>query len=102
MFRKSSVSLVGVQWQLFKAAIEVEPVFKNAGSELTITSGTDGKHMESSLHYKGLALDFRTRDINPSIIPRVAASCREVLGPDFDVVQEKDHIHIEFQPKEHK
>lgn len=102
MLRKKSATLEGVQWQMFEAAIEIEPIFKAAGSELTITSGTDGLHNSGSLHYSGLALDFRTRDLNPSVVLRVAASCRTALGVEYDVVVEADHLHIEYQPKEHK
>lgn len=97
---KPAASLVGVQWQMFDAAIKIEPLFHAVGSDCVITSGTDGKHKPNGLHHVGMALDFRTRDLSPSDCHRVAGSCSAVLGRDYDVVLEVDHIHIEFQPKE--
>lgn len=64
---------------------------------MVITSITDGKHKEGSLHYKGLAFDLRLpRNIQPTIM---ANELRVALGSGFDVVLEADHIHVEFDPK---
>lgn len=68
--------------------------------DMTITSGTDGKHMEGSKHYTGDALDIRS-----SVFPDYDArslfliELRNRLGKDYDIVIEKDHIHIEYDPK---
>lgn len=94
---KPGVNLLGVQWQLFEASIKIEPIFNSAGAELVITSGVDGKHMIESLHYKGLALDFRTRDLKDP--QDILKAVKAMLGQEFDVVLEKDHLHVEFQPK---
>lgn len=67
--------------------------------ELTITSGGDGKHMVGSRHYTGEAIDIRSRDMSEVQKKRVVAMLVAVLGSDFDVVLEKDHIHIEFHPE---
>jgi conjugal transfer mating pair stabilization protein TraG len=64
-----------------------------------ITSGNDAQHMAGSLHYQDRALDFRTRDLSPVDVQRWAAAIRSRLGPDYDVVIESDHIHIEHDPK---
>ena len=71
------------------------------GVHCVITSGTEGKHMEGSLHYKNLAWDLRTRNLKD---PGSAADkLREKLGKDWDVLYgdkyHLDHIHVEFQPK---
>ena len=94
---KDGVNLEGVQWQMFRAAIIAEEIFAKYGSELVITSANDGKHKDNSLHYKGLALDLRTWHI----AGREGAVVRELqraLGNDFDIVLEKDHIHLELDP----
>lgn len=97
---KAGAKLDGVQWRMFDAAIKAEAVFQQAGADLVITSGSDGKHKPTSLHYKGLALDFRTRDLRPpSAVINVAHRLRAALGADFDVVVEGDHIHLEYDPK---
>ncbi len=63
--------------------------------EMVITSTYEGNHSESSLHYANLAIDIRK---NLSKI----LSFKEIklyLGPDYDVILEADHIHIEYDPK---
>jgi hypothetical protein len=67
--------------------------------ELVITSVTDGKHSPNSLHYVGYAFDMRTRDLSQVDKKNLAVDLREALGQEFDVVVEKTHIHVEFQPK---
>jgi len=67
--------------------------------DATITSGNDSTHSADSLHYIGHALDFRIRDIPEAILPKIIARVKEALGPDFDVVEEGNHVHIEYQPK---
>lgn len=62
---------------------------------VTITSGTDGKHMAGSRHYIGAALDFRTSNLTKKEVTRFMDKMRERLGPDYDVVLESDHVHVE-------
>lgn len=76
----------------------VAEAYAEHGFQCVITSGTDGKHGVNSLHYKGLALDFRTRHLPPGVAGKIAARCRERLGNDYDIVVEGDHIHGEYDP----
>ena len=68
--------------------------------DITITSGTDGKHKVGSKHYSSEALDIRIFNF-PSdqdqdlFIYRLKAR----LGKDYDVILEKDHIHVEYDVK---
>ena len=96
---KDGANLQGVQWQMFDAALKVEDVYAKYGHELTITSGSDGRHSAQSLHYKGLALDFRTRNVPPTQLPKIEREIKQTLGPAYDVVYEGDHFHIEYDPK---
>ena len=64
---------------------------------MTITSGNDGKHMKNSLHYEDKAIDIRTRDMNYPV--GTTLFIRKALGKNYDVILERDHIHIEYQPK---
>ena len=72
---------------------------------VVVTSGNDGKHMDTSLHYKNLALDFRTgHNWDAPLMSEDEARelCEELkarLGMGFDVVLEKDHAHVEYDPK---
>lgn len=70
---------------------------KHRVSVLVITSANDGAHMSESKHYSGEAIDLRSRTLRD--VFAVAADLRSELGPDFDVCIEKDHIHIEYDPK---
>lgn len=69
------------------------------GREAIVTSGNDGQHMPGSLHYKGLAMDLRTRDQTHAKITAFATRLQMEIGDDYDVVVEKDHIHVEYDPK---
>lgn len=61
------------------------------GLEPTCTSGNDGKHGERSLHYADRALDLRFWDL----LEVYAQKLRDCLPEYYDVVVEKDHVHIE-------
>lgn len=65
-----------------------------------ITSASDGKHGPNSLHYKGRALDLRTNNVPRHALSALHADLKSALGPQFDVVLETDHIHLEYDPKE--
>jgi len=68
--------------------------------EIWITSGIDGMHALNSLHYALRAIDVRIRNFpTRSAIDAFAQSLREELGAAYDVLIEKDHIHVEFDPK---
>lgn len=96
---KEGVKLEGVQWRVFHAAIIAESVLESFGVKLVITSCMDGKHKDGSLHYKGLAFDARSRDLAPSFQVHARDEMKKRLGKDYDVVLEKDHFHIEYDPK---
>jgi len=66
-----------------------------------ITSTTDGKHMPGSLHYKGLAVDLRIRDLAPDEQKRYYNDLKFALSKLCDVILEKDHIHVEYQPSKY-
>lgn len=68
------------------------------GRECIITSARDGQHSANSLHYVGKAMDIRTRDQPDAEIQVCASKLRDKLGPDYDVVVESTHIHIEYDP----
>lgn len=65
-----------------------------------ITSGIDGSHSTTSLHFQLCALDVRTRTFRTLADKRAfAEAVREELGKDYDVVLERTHLHVEFDPK---
>lgn len=96
---KHGVKLFGMRPELGAALTVVEGVFRDAGYPATVTSVTDGSHSNASLHYTGCALDLRTRDIPQGELEILKTTMRDRLTIEFDVVLEKDHFHIEYQPK---
>lgn len=72
---------------------------------VVITSGTDGAHMKGSLHYKGAALDVRTKNF-PSVRAKrtFLQAVLTRLGSGYEGFLEHEggvheHIHIEWDPK---
>jgi hypothetical protein len=91
--------------QMTLAAQIVDGTYAMFGTlECWITSANDGKHMETSWHYKGRALDFRTHNFvgdKKKLLEKV----KEHLGKNYDVVLEapdspNEHLHVEYDPKE--
>lgn len=98
---KPGVDLDGLRAVMWDAAAKASAAFDRYGYQFVITSGLDGKHSANSLHYKGLALDIRSRHIAPqSAKLKVLAELQAALGKDFDVILEADHYHVEYDPEE--
>jgi hypothetical protein len=98
---KHGVRIHGLRPEMTLAAFIVSGVYEEYGFPCVITSAIDGKHSVGSFHYAGAALDFRTRDIlDASKRAMLTEEVRNRLGPDFDVVAEVDHMHVESQPKQ--
>jgi hypothetical protein len=97
--KDSFVNLKDVSWRMFYAAISVEKICEEFGVPCVITSANDGKHSDDplSLHYDGLALDFRTRDITADRHEAFAERVRGALPPDYYVRLESDHLHIQYK-----
>ena len=111
--KDSSVKLDGIQPIMRHAMRWADWIWKDLGQECVITSGTEATkdgdliHSAGSLHYSGLALDFRTRYFNDGG-DKAAYELEKALndvnrGLDsgkFEVIQHKTHIHVEFEPNE--
>jgi len=96
---KKDVRILGLRPELALALFICEQVYRDVDTELVITSVIDGKHALGSLHYTGSAVDLRIRNLPDGEAERVRDHIAERLGNDFDAVLERDHIHLEFQPK---
>lgn len=96
---KQGVKAAGLQPEILLAIAEAREVWREFDAELVITSLLDGRHMKDSLHYKGLAVDLRTRHLLKPDRATAAARLRVALGPEYDVVLHTTHIHVEHDPK---
>lgn len=99
---KSGVSLNGCRIEILRTIPDIMLIFHQHGVAPVVTSGTDGTHSPRSLHYEGLALDWRTRDLPGGPMGKTAEIVRDLiadrLGAAYDVVQEATHIHVEYDP----
>lgn len=103
---KAGVSVDGLKAPLRQKLQEVGMAYHSVtGQIMRITATTDGKHMSGSKHYTGNAIDVGIRSSSTfqffakAIQLALVAAIKAVLGPDYDVVLESDHIHIEHDPK---
>jgi len=107
---KEGVKLNGIRPELQIGLMVCDSVYRQRGLELVITSCADGSHKAESLHYKGLAADLRLPSRSGEGVPFAAdakaedaatvAAIRDGVGPDFDVVLERDHIHLEWNQEQ--
>lgn len=96
---KDGVKPAGMRPELLLGMIVALSVYQKYEYDFVITSLLDSKHSRGSLHYSGAAVDLRTRHMKQEHKRLIANEINEALGPDYDVILEKDHIHMEFQPK---
>lgn len=94
---KMGVRLHGIKAEIVMAVLVAEGIWANEDETLVITSVIDGTHMRASIHYTGGAIDFRVPGSKAVTLRNRLAGA---LGDDYDVVEEGDHIHVEWQPKE--
>lgn len=95
---KPTVSVKGIDGRLLAVIFEVNRILEKYQRELYITSICDGKHMTGSLHYKGLAFDFRYPTKDETTLRYIITELRASFDIFCDIVLESDHIHIEFDP----
>ena len=95
---KDGVKASDVKLQVIDALLIMQLVLQRFNYDLVVTSLSDSKHKDTSLHYRGYAVDIRTRDMKVQEVPTVVRECRIALGKAYDVVQESDHIHVEYDP----
>ena len=101
IYIKPGVDISNIQPQMVMATLILHAIYREQfKSDLTITSGRDGKHRHV-LHYVGQALDFRIRNLIASDQERVEGLATEALGDQYDAIREVNpgHLHVEFDPR---
>jgi len=102
---KLGAKLVGLKTEILVGLLIIEKVIESYGFDTVITEGTGGQHMPNSLHYKGLAVDIRSKTLNlPTNKQNVIKEAKLFLGDEYDFIIENEdqlneHFHLEFQPK---
>lgn len=83
-------------------------ITKELNCEMTVTHVCDGKHNPGTLHPTGDAADVRIKDFDGNMLDISAMdrqSAQRVVDlfkermPGYDIILEKDHIHLEYDPK---
>lgn len=96
---KPGVVFTKLRPEIYNTFPVIDKEFEAIGKIAVITSAEEGKHKRDSLHYEGLAIDLRTFHLKSPQQSAMVKSLQKKLGPDYDVVWEKDHIHVEFDPE---
>ena len=105
LFIKPSAKLKGLQPEILIGLRVLEDVLDKYGYDTVITEATGGSHMEESLHYKGLALDIRSKHIVlKDTKTKIMLEVKLALQDDYDFLLENpnspnEHFHLEFDPK---
>lgn len=98
-FKDPSLSLSNLSPQMVLGMVIASDLYSRHGQDVVITSINDGNHSTTSLHYSGNAVDLRIHYFTEEQTESVFNALKSILTIDFDVVLEKDHIHLEYQPK---
>lgn len=79
----------------------VAAMYARRNFSAVLTSGDDSHETRpKSLHHKGEAADYRIRYIPASSLAFIVSDIKDVLEPaGYDVKPEKDHLHVEYDPK---
>ena len=84
-----------VSRQIRRAIGTVHSLHQQKGEDLFITSLREGTHSAGSLHYDGQAFDSR-----PGQVTRAEAlKALNAISPFYDVIDETDHLHVEWDQK---
>lgn len=98
MLIKLGVSIKYLNREIRRQLNLIDYIYRQHGEEVVIVSTREGNHSPSSLHYTDNAIDIRspaTRNMK-SILQKLN---KHIDAASFDIVNEKNHIHIEYDPK---
>ena len=96
---KSDVKITGIRPEMILGIIVATRVYDEMDYEFVITSGLEGTHSKTSLHYAGAAIDIRTRHLPAGAAQAARDAIANALTNEYDVILEGNHIHLEWQPK---
>jgi hypothetical protein len=107
---KTGVSCIELHPAIRYALDVTDSVYRSMfGKQPVVTSLSDSVHKDDSKHYgapgdvRARAFDLRTvkAPLTQAETAKLASNLRNQLGPRFQVIVEKDHIHCEYDPKEY-
>jgi len=94
---KAGVKIAGIRPELLMGLMVANSIIDyEFNTDMVITACTDGIHMTGSKHYVGQAVDIRISNLSTPVA--VVDRLKFELDGLFDIVLEKDHIHMEYDP----
>lgn len=102
---KPGAQIIGIEAPILLGVLVLKTVLDKYGLDTVITEGTGGEHSQGSLHYRGLALDVRSKHILDSGLKhQILTEARVLLNGEFDLIlesegQPSEHFHIEVDCK---
>ena len=97
---KNGVNPTGIKPELLLVLMVADQVYAEAGYECVITSLVDSTHSDTSRHYQGCAVDFRTRHLaNGNMAMEITNEIRKRLERHYMVLFEHNHIHVSYKPR---
>lgn len=101
---KHGVNPTRVEPEILLAIMIAQSVYADHGFDCVITSLRDPApgRKPNSLHTRDLicrAVDFRITHLPNEMVANICTSIALRLPDGYDVVQETDHLHVEWDPK---
>jgi len=93
---KSTVRLIGIDHRLADVLDECCMWSARNVVDVEVNAIDDGAHMAGSLHGFGLAIDLDTVGDKRADLKLLHEWLRRRLHPQYDVVLEGDHVHVEW------
>jgi len=95
---KHGVQMHGLKRSMEKPLDFLDKTFLMLGVDFVVTDAMRPLNgNEKSLHPKGHAIDFRTRDLSHLQKAALLVLLTKYLGNDYDVIEYDTHMHIEYQ-----
>jgi hypothetical protein len=97
---KTGVNPIGVRPEVLLIIMIADQVYTEYKHACIVTSINDSTHSDTSRHYQGMAVDFRTKHLpNDAIAREIAEELRKRLGRHYLVLFEHNHIHVSYKPR---
>ena len=95
MLLKPGVDISRLNREIRRFLSKADTIYKSYKEELIITSTYEGTHGPSSLHYADDAIDMRPPKKHKR---EIFSDLRNVSPAKYDVINEGDHFHAEYDP----
>jgi hypothetical protein len=95
---KNGASIDNCRAPILLALIKIDPLYDALGLDCVVTSGSEKyKHSaHRSAHYRGDAIDLRSRELAEP--EEMQEAIQEKLGSDYVVLYETNHFHVHWSP----